>query len=695
MIKGTPIRSEEFQLRAPKSSSNIHKRLVCTSVAVLLLLHTALLGWMAWHYSPTVDEPAHLASGLSHWKLGHFHLYRVNPPLVRLLASAPLLLLDPKTEWGDLGDELFTRSEFSAGTRFAKANGAMFFRYLTIARITCIPLSLIGAWCCYLWARDLYGLRAALMALTLWCSCPNILGNGALITADAGGAAMGVASGYAFWRWLRIGDWQHAFCAGLMLGLAELTKSTWIILFALWPVLWFAWVMGAERRKALLVRRRLQERGCELPSDSTELRRPNPMNASKPTVWQLATILLVGLYLLNLGYGFHGCFQQLGRFTFISRSLGGARAPLMPGNRFAETCLGSFPIPIPADYLIGIDMQRYEFERGEWSYLRTEQKMRGWWYYYLYALAVKVPIGTLTLSGLASALIATRLFRGIMFSLGLMQGSASSRARAHWDSLIILSPALVFLVLVSSQTGFSRHLRYALPVLPFIFVWTSQIAEVLPRLKRPRSPPWLTDDEYNPSGALKNRRTVRLCAAGLIMLAVLASVVSSLSVAPHSLSYFNELAGGPKNGIRHLADSNIDWGQDLFELKRWQETNPEFRPLYLAYDGIIDPAMVGIDGTELMGRHRRFALRNLSAGWYGLSLNKLYNYRQHGAAEDEFAEFRRLRPVASAGYSIQIFHVAATDSADTNRESQPTDTPAASMTPSALPGRQKQPSIKD
>jgi len=35
------------------------------------------------------------------------------------------------------------------------------------------------------------------------------------------------------------------------------------------------------------------------------------------------------------------------------------------------------------------------------------------------------------------------------------------------------------------------------------------------------------------------------------------------TVAPHYLAYFNELAGGPANGFKELADSNLDWGQDL------------------------------------------------------------------------------------------------------------------------------------
>src|SRR5439155_22186730 len=69
----------------------------------------------------------------------------------------------------------------------------------------------------------------------------------------------------------------------------------------------------------------------------------------------------------------------------------------------------------------------------------------------------------------------------------------------------------------------------------------------------------------------------------LLLLPLAASIASSLAVFPHSLSYFNELAGGPENGPAHLLDANIDWGQDLLELKRWSDAHPAARPFHLAY----------------------------------------------------------------------------------------------------------------
>src|SRR5690606_15460743 len=41
----------------------------------------------------------------------------------------------------------------------------------------------------------------------------------------------------------------------------------------------------------------------------------------------------------------------------------------------------------------------------------------------------------------------------------------------------------------------------------------------------------------------------------------------TLRAAPHFLGYFNEAIGGWRNGHHYLADSNLDWGQDLLRLE--------------------------------------------------------------------------------------------------------------------------------
>ena len=122
----------------------------------------------------------------------------------------------------------------------------------------------------------------------------------------------------------------------------------------------------------------------------------------------------------------------------------------------------------PANMIQGIDTQRLDFERGFPSYLRGEWADHGWWYYYLYALLIKTPIGTLVL-----------LLLAIYCTFFIRQCNASWR-----DEMVILLPGIVLLAFVSSQTGFPHHSRYIIPALPFFFIWMSKVGKAI-SWKRP------------------------------------------------------------------------------------------------------------------------------------------------------------------------------------------------------------------
>ena len=63
------------------------KRAIIGCVLALMTIQTGLLIHSAKVHSPTWDEVGHLAAGLSHWELGRFELYSVNPPLVRTIVD--------------------------------------------------------------------------------------------------------------------------------------------------------------------------------------------------------------------------------------------------------------------------------------------------------------------------------------------------------------------------------------------------------------------------------------------------------------------------------------------------------------------------------------------------------------------------------------------------------------------------------
>jgi 4-amino-4-deoxy-L-arabinose transferase-like glycosyltransferase len=577
-----------------------------TAVVGLLALHALLLAQSALQNSPVWDEPGHLAAGVSHWYLRNFDLYRVNPPLVRVIASLPVLPLSPDFNWKLCSPRPDARSECDVAREWTNRLGIKCLWFFTLARWACIPLSLIGAYVCFRWARELYGEVAGIAAMGLWCFDPNILAHGQLLTPDVGAAAFAVAASYAFWRWLREPTWMQTLIAGVLLGLAELTKTTLLVFFALWPVLLVAWRW--PERTALAWR---------------EWRRQS---------LQLAAMLVLGVYLINFGYGFEGSFRKLGDYRFVSKALGGppntADAASHVRNRFAATWLASLPVPLPANYVMGIDSQKSDFESNPPSFLCGEWRRGGWWYYYLYALAIKVPLGTWLLVLLA---VVVTVLRG--------KYSASWR-----DELVLLAPLVVVLVLVSSQTGMNHHMRYVLPIFPFAFVWMSKVARAVD---------------------LKQWRLAAIVIASLGW-----SMADSMSVYPHSLSYFNELAGGPKGGHWHLHNSNIDWGQDLLYLKAWYETHPEARPLGVAYFALCDPRIAGIEWIAVPrvavesadGAYVASESRGPLPGWYALSVNEIHRH------SGEYEYFLRFQPVAMAGYSIYIYHITLEEANQVRRE---------------------------
>jgi len=57
--------------------------------AAIAVAHSVIFCAGAVNRFPVVDEIGHLPAGISHWRYERFDLYRVNPPLVRLIASFP------------------------------------------------------------------------------------------------------------------------------------------------------------------------------------------------------------------------------------------------------------------------------------------------------------------------------------------------------------------------------------------------------------------------------------------------------------------------------------------------------------------------------------------------------------------------------------------------------------------------------
>ncbi len=653
------------------------------TVACVLVLHGSLLAWSATRHSPVVDEVGHMPAGISHWRLQRFDLYKVNPPLVRTVATAPLHLMNVPIDFTGYQTLPRVRSEFMLGNTWINTNPESFLRWFAIARWACIPFSIMGAVTCFFWARELHGPSAGLMALCLWCFCPNVLGHAALITPDAGAAAVGVTACFLFRKWLVHRTLRWATAAGVLLGLTLLTKFTWLFLLGLWPLCWI--VVRLSRRHSPSDEMRFAANVADHESQFVTQRMTSTLNRKwRDEFGHLGLIVILAFWVLNSFYLFEDSFQPLGKFQFFSQSLSGHEPGVYVregGNRFRGSVLEHLPVPVPRNFLQGIDHIKSEYEDGYPSYLRGVKRLGGWWYYYLYAMLVKMPVGTLVLIGVAVVHLLFRLRKpsrirmpeailsvesfdsGERLGVSLPCAPITRRADAQplagsqwFETLYLLAPAIGILWLVSSQTGFNHHLRYVLPAFPFLFIFASRTALLL-------------NSRY-----LVLRALPVVCVAG--------TIISSLSVYPHSLSYFNELSGGSINGWKHLDYSNIDWGQDLIYVKEWVEQHPEAKPLHIHSTGYVTPEQMGIETQPLQMTTQtspdgKSISYDFAPGWYIVGLTRLVD------PHDPFHELLEREPDGYIGYSMRIYHVKPSDS-------DPTDSVAMAIEASKIEGSQKQ-----
>jgi hypothetical protein len=506
-----------------------------------------------------------------------------------MVAAIPVMLAGCETNWTRFVDGPRTRPEYSIGSQFIEINGQHSLWLMTIARWACIPFSLIGGFYCFLWSRKLYRNDiAGLIAVTLWCFDPLILGNGELITNDVAATSFGLISCYYFWRWLKSPSWTNTLIAGFTLALAILAKTTWLILFGLYPVMAILW-FGIKSWHGELIIKRFVIIGI-----------------------QIFLMFFLVLWIINAFYGFDGSFEKYGSYSFVSKKCS------IIDNKNPH--LASLPIPLPRQFLIGLDTQISDFEHfGQVSYLSGQWRDRGWLYYYVYGLLVKEPHGTQILLLIAIVSIFYWKKTGLSF-----------------DEIILILPALSVLLIVSSQVAFNTHFRYILPFVGLMFVFIGRITLVM-----------------------EQKIIVKIIISFLIFL----STISSLLNYPHSLAYFNELSGGTKNGHKHMLHSAIDWGQDLTYLKKWLDSHPEIKLDGLAYHGGFEPSAIGITSPKPpLDRHSEMGTNKTNLmelgplpGWYALSTNSLYNYGK------EYEYFQKFKPIDIAGVTIYIFHITQED----------------------------------
>ncbi len=326
----------------------------------------------------------------------------------------------------------------------------------------------------------------------------------------------------------------------------------------------------------------------------------------------LTAMLVLSAATLWIFYGFRYAARPAG--LALSTPLAEYAAPLSHWQS-ASVLLAARLHLLPESYLMGlVDVKRVaEFYP---TFLLGKVYAHGVWPYFPAVIAIKSTLGLLALVGLA------------LYAVG------SGRLGRGREVVYVLVPAAVYL-LVAMLSGMNIGARHLLPMYTFLFVLAGAGVGAL----APRGRGWA------------------------IACAVLvgAHALSSMAVFPTEMAYANEAWGGPKHLHTLLSDANVDWAQQLVQVRQWQDRHPaqECWFAYFAYPE-VEPATYGI---------RCHALPTMDTLWLGgaemiqptikgtvlLSAGDLSGCEWPTGRVNPYAGFQALRPEESLDYGVFVY----------------------------------------
>lgn len=499
------------------------KRWTWAIVVLLLVAQAAQFAYVVHRESLTFDEDNHMFSGYMMWKTGDYGLNPEHPPLVKLLATLPLL--GEKLWIPPLQHREFKQEAYLDGRDWLAHNDGGSQRLVFRMRLTTGLLALGLSVIVFAAAREWFGLEAGLIALVLVTFDPNILAHSALVTTDMGVTFFFLASIYAFYRYVKRPTPARLILAGVVAGLLLASKHSGILLAPMLVllILWEIFAAPRETRGRLALR----------------------------LSGAFAAIVVIGVVVLWAFYGFRYAARPAG--LRLSTSLADYVKPLSHFDAGAVLFIAHTHL-LPESYLMGlVDVKR--MAQFYPTFILGHQLAHGVWWYFPVVIAIKTTLGLLALVILSGFAILTGRLRG---------------AR---ELAFLLIPWLVYLG-VAMASGMNIGARHILPLYAMAAILAGGGVVALSRNSRPWA--WI-------------------CGALIVF-----HCSSALAAFPNYIPYANEAWGGPKNVHNLLSDANVDWAQQLYQVKAWQDRHPgeECWFAYFAYPE-IDPATYGISCHHL------------------------------------------------------------------------------------------------
>ena len=572
-------------------------------VGLLIVLSLASMA----RKSPVVDEGAHIAAGYSYLKLGDYRLNPEHPPLLKLIAATPLLLLPARIDAQDpawqLGDQWAFAYRF-----FYQWNDAN--RVLYWARVPVVMLSALLGLAVGACAASLFGRAAGWTALGLYVINPDLLAHGQLVTTDLAVSCFMFLTIWAGWRALRCLTPLNLLLTGAAAGLALVAKFSGVLVLPMLMIVGIAYALTEGPMTVGLTGGR--GRSVSVASAGGRLLAAGVVTAA-------AALLGLAVVWAVYGFRYHASPDPRAWRAFD------AEITSVTGREDYRARLGALlDLPLlarrakllPEAYLHGFMFVVRWSKRP--AFLMGEVSEQGWRRYFLVTFLVKTPIPLVLLVGMGLAL------------------------RREWwrdvPGLLMLGLPVVFYWGVALLQPINIGHRHLLPIYPFLIVMAARSARV-----------W--------GGA--RRRCQRLVIAAWVALLAW-GVIAAAKIYPDYLAYFNEVAGGPRGGYRWLVDSNLDWGQDLPALAAYEQGHAPGE-LYLHYFGFGDPGYYGVRARPLREELRRAGGVLPAGATVAVSATRLQCVLRDDREDEQIrglmARLRALTPSDWVGYSILVYRL--------------------------------------
>lgn len=629
------------------------------ALTLICLASFSLMLWASRSDSAIMDELAHIPAGYGYVHELDYRLNPEHPPLIKALAMAPVLFLNPTYPTQTAAWQTEVNGQWDMGYQFLYNAGNDATAIIRTARIAPILVTILTIILVYLMAAWMMGDLWALLPAALFAFDPNVLAHGHYVTTDVGAAFGFVFATYFFLRFMEHRSAKNLLLAGLSFGVAQVTKfSTPLLvpLFIFFPIaMWIRDILPSWR------------------ATDQSRRWRSALGALWKWVWQVAVIFAVGYALVV--YPVYALFtahyptaRQASDTATILTSFATGPTPagqICRGMR----CLADLDIwmaghrltqPI-AQYMLGVLMVLQRSDGGNTIYYLGHVVQSGGWRYFPTLYLMKEPIPTLAIVLLALA-------------LGLWWGIGALRRRGWREGMHVLFHEhfreFALATVVAFYWGYSMHsplnigIRHLMPTIPLIFILAAGAWKA-----------WITKIDLTSFTAAAQSLITASLKYILLVLLVAWLILETLFAAPYFLSYFNEFAGGVWGGYHYVTDSNYDWGQDMLRLQSFVGAHPEIDKIAVDYFGGSNPHYY-LGNKEVDWSSSKGNPADQGIHWLAVSVNTLELATQplvpgEGSprtASDTYSWLTALRPAAPGmgnvptpdyrvGTSIFIYHL--------------------------------------